>query len=165
MQFSSVNSRDWLGQSGFHLQKRQSKVHFFPGLDRKSLPSTEFMFCCTNCDIFAAQCNIINIWPAPISDAQSSTSSYRCGSFLQEEVTLDIPSSYTEKYFAFQALPSLPAWLWNQFYLRIIQLSAAGVTAINSRVSQKKQKSEFCFATKPTGFHRLDEPPEKISAL
>ena len=34
-----------------------------------------------------------------------------------------------------------------------------------SRVSQKNQKSEFCFATKPTGFHRLDEPPEKISAL
>ena len=33
------------------------------------------------------------------------------------------------------------------------------------RVSQKNQKSEFCFATKPTGFHRLDEPPEKISAL
>ena len=34
-----------------------------------------------------------------------------------------------------------------------------------TRVSQKNQKSEFCFATKPTGFHRLDEPPEKISAL
>ena len=34
-----------------------------------------------------------------------------------------------------------------------------------SRVSQKNQKSEFCFATNPTGFHRLDEPPEKISAL
>ena len=34
-----------------------------------------------------------------------------------------------------------------------------------TRVSQKTQKSEFCFATKPTGFHRLDEPPEKISAL
>ena len=33
------------------------------------------------------------------------------------------------------------------------------------RVSQKNQKSEFCFATKPTGFHRLEEPPEKISAL
>ena len=33
------------------------------------------------------------------------------------------------------------------------------------RVSQKTQKSEFCFATNPTGFHRLDEPPEKISAL
>ena len=35
----------------------------------------------------------------------------------------------------------------------------------DTRVSQKKQKSEFCFATKPTDFHRLDEPPEKISAL
>ena len=33
------------------------------------------------------------------------------------------------------------------------------------RVSQKNKKSEFCFATKPTGFHRLDEPLEKISAL
>ena len=36
---------------------------------------------------------------------------------------------------------------------------------LDTRVSQKTQKSEFCFATKPTGFHRLDEPPEKISAL
>ena len=34
-----------------------------------------------------------------------------------------------------------------------------------NRVSQKNQKSEFCFATNPTGFHRLDEPPEKFSAL
>ena len=33
------------------------------------------------------------------------------------------------------------------------------------RVSQKNQKSEFCFATNPSGFHRLDEPLEKISAL
>ena len=38
-------------------------------------------------------------------------------------------------------------------------------TEFHSRVSQKKQKSEFCFATKPTGFHRLDEPPEKNSPL
>ena len=30
---------------------------------------------------------------------------------------------------------------------------------------KKKQKSEFFFATHPTGFHRLDEPPEKNSAL
>ena len=37
--------------------------------------------------------------------------------------------------------------------------------SLSSRVSQKTQKSEFCFATNPTGFHRLDEPPEKISAL
>ena len=36
---------------------------------------------------------------------------------------------------------------------------------MTNRVSQKKQKSEFCFATNPSGFHRLDEPPEKISAL
>ena len=36
---------------------------------------------------------------------------------------------------------------------------------VHNRVSQKNQKSEFWFATNPTGFHRLDEPPEKISAL
>ena len=36
---------------------------------------------------------------------------------------------------------------------------------VDNRVSQKNKKSEFCFATKPTGFHRLDEPPEKNSAL
>ena len=33
------------------------------------------------------------------------------------------------------------------------------------RVSQKIQKSEFWNVTYPSGFHRLDEPPEKISAL
>ena len=37
--------------------------------------------------------------------------------------------------------------------------------AVHNRVSQKNQKSEFWFATNPTGFYRLDEPPEKISAL
>ena len=30
---------------------------------------------------------------------------------------------------------------------------------------KKKQKSEFWNVTYPSGFHRLDEPPEKISAL
>ena len=34
---------------------------------------------------------------------------------------------------------------------------------IYSRVSQKIQKSEFWNVTYPSGFHRLDEPPEKIS--
>ena len=34
-----------------------------------------------------------------------------------------------------------------------------------NRVSQKNQKSEFCYATNPSGFHRLDEPPKKNSAL
>ena len=29
------------------------------------------------------------------------------------------------------------------------------------RVSQKNQKSEFWNVTYPSGFHRLDEPPEK----
>ena len=37
--------------------------------------------------------------------------------------------------------------------------------ALYNRVSQKKQMSEFWYATNPSGFHRLDEPPEKISAL
>ena len=34
--------------------------------------------------------------------------------------------------------------------------------ALYNRVSQKKQKSEFWYATNPSGFHRLDEPPEKF---
>ena len=44
-----------------------------------------------------------------------------------------------------------------------------GSTALNAayyvlfRVSQKIQKSEFWYATNPSGFHRLDEPPKKIS--
>ena len=33
------------------------------------------------------------------------------------------------------------------------------------RVSQKIQKSKFWNGLYPSGFHRLDEPPEKISAL
>ena len=36
---------------------------------------------------------------------------------------------------------------------------------VETRVSQKTQKSEFWNATYPSGFHRLDEPPDKISAL
>ena len=44
-------------------------------------------------------------------------------------------------------------------------LSASYHPNVSTRVSQKNQKSEFCFATNPSGFHRLDEPPEKISAL
>ena len=35
----------------------------------------------------------------------------------------------------------------------------------SARVSQKKQKSKFWYATNPSGFHRLDEPPGKNSAL
>ena len=38
-------------------------------------------------------------------------------------------------------------------------------TSMPSRVSQKKQKSEFWYATNPTGFHKLDEPPKIFSAL
>ena len=70
-----------------------------------------------------------------------------CRSFLQDEVTLDIPSSYTKKYFAFRALPSVPAWLWNRFYLRIIQLSAAGVTAINSCRFETDGKFDDCICS------------------
>ena len=47
---------------------------------------------------------------------------------------------------------------------RVLGGVAALHLALSIRVSQKNQKSEFWFATKPTGFHRLDEPPEKISA-
>ena len=36
---------------------------------------------------------------------------------------------------------------------------------LHIRVSQKNQKSEFWNVPYPSGFHRLDEPPEKISAL
>ena len=39
------------------------------------------------------------------------------------------------------------------------------ILTMTIRVSQKIQKSEFWNATYPSGFHRLDEPPEKISAL
>ena len=43
--------------------------------------------------------------------------------------------------------------------------SVCSVYLIMYRVSQKNQKSEFCYATNPSGFHRLDEPPKKNSAL
>ena len=39
------------------------------------------------------------------------------------------------------------------------------LSCMYTRVSQKIQKSEFWNVTYPSGFHRLDEPPEKISAL
>ena len=35
---------------------------------------------------------------------------------------------------------------------------------VETRVSQKTQKSEFWNATYPSGFHRVDEPTEKTSA-
>ena len=38
-------------------------------------------------------------------------------------------------------------------------------SAVGTRVPQKNQKSEFWYATNPSGFQRLDEPPKKISAL
>ena len=37
----------------------------------------------------------------------------------------------------------------------------AGALIVFIRVSQKIQKSEFWNATYPSGFHWLDEPPEK----
>ena len=39
------------------------------------------------------------------------------------------------------------------------------IQAVVCAVSQKKQKSEFRYATNPTGCHRLDEPPEFFLAL
>ena len=36
---------------------------------------------------------------------------------------------------------------------------------LGTRVSQKIQKSEFWNATYPSGFHMLDEPPEKFSII
>ena len=52
---------------------------------------------------------------------------------------------------------------WKKFFVRFDEYVV--ILKFMIRVSQKNQKSEFCFATNPTGFHRLDEPPEKISAL
>ena len=46
-----------------------------------------------------------------------------------------------------------------------LPFSIKDVFKADTRVSQKKQKSEFCYATNPSGFHRLDEPPGKNSAL
>ena len=75
-----------------------------------------------------------------------------------------------------QLLERLPKWraLWEEVHpslcspgkdlSRVAFLLHIKLT-MYIRVSQKNQKSEFCFATNPTGFHRLDEPPEKISAL
>ena len=54
----------------------------------------------------------------------------------------------------------------DQYLKEMCSLSTSpGFKTLITRVSQKTQKSEFWFATNPTGFHRLDEPPEKISAL
>ena len=44
-------------------------------------------------------------------------------------------------------------------------LKGVPTRGVHIRVSQKIQKSEFWNVTYPSGFHRLDEPPEKISAL
>ena len=62
--------------------------------------------------------------------------------------------------------------LLSAFYLHIAQqlvplhdVSEPKFLLMLIRVSQKTHKSKFCFATNPSGFHRLDEPPEKISAL
>ena len=52
-----------------------------------------------------------------------------------------------------------PTWCGNVFSPDLSERS------MWSRVSQKNQKSEFCYATNPSGFHRLDEPPKKNSAL
>ena len=52
---------------------------------------------------------------------------------------------------------------------RFSATAVAGIPGPNQtlpiRVSQKIQKSEFWNGLYHSGFHRLDEPPEKISAL
>ena len=45
---------------------------------------------------------------------------------------------------------------------KVVQIAMKLNWLLFTRVPQKNQKSEFCFATNPTGFHRLDEPPEKF---
>jgi len=59
------------------------------------------------------------------------------------------------------------AWppMFENAFSNITFISTEGALRLPIRVSQKNQKSEFCNATYPSGFHRLDEPPEKISAL
>ena len=49
--------------------------------------------------------------------------------------------------------------------MSLIIQSKGESTIVENRVSQKNQKSEFWNVPYPSGFHRLDEPPEKISAL
>ena len=71
---------------------------------------------------------------------------------LPQEIRLNIPKSKPKAMVELRS-----SALKGRFSLPNISMS--------NSVSQKNQKSEFCFATKPTGFHRLDEPPEKISAL
>ena len=44
-------------------------------------------------------------------------------------------------------------------------IAKSNFCGVSPRVSQKNQKSEFWNVPYPSGFHRLDEPPEKISAL
>ena len=41
----------------------------------------------------------------------------------------------------------------------VLSLFVVDARTMNNRVSQKNQKSEFWNATYPSGFHRLDEPP------
>ena len=48
---------------------------------------------------------------------------------------------------------------------KCLKSAGCGHRTVVPRVSQKIQKSEFWNATYPSGFHRLDEQPEKISAL
>ena len=60
------------------------------------------------------------------------------------------------------------AWVWfalPQALLDSVSARQGEEATMETRVSQKNQNSKFWYATNPTGFHRLDEPPEKISAL
>ena len=46
-----------------------------------------------------------------------------------------------------------------------VKIRVISVFGMYNRVSQKIKKSEFWNGLYPSGFQRLDEPPEKISAL
>ena len=58
------------------------------------------------------------------------------------------------------------AYLFDHFLVRKMRhIMLFFIACMYTRVSQKNQKSEFCYATNPSGFHRLAEPPKKVSAL
>ena len=82
---------------------------------------------------------------------------------------LELPTRAVDKPRAWDMTPINLGHALALIFVRLflISLIASGgwEVALWVRVSQKKQKSEFWYTTNPTGFHRLDEPPEKVSAL
>ena len=97
-------------------------------------------------------------------------------SFLKFRKKSHIMTSYSSEIFTNlewcrgEALDlPLQAWSplnWCWYYREFHSWSTWSIDcALYTRVSQKTQKSEFWNVTYPSGFHRLDKPPEKISAL